>query len=102
MSGPAQNRRTSMMAEVYTSTQAELYPAAFIGSSISEVIQPLVPSSVVACGIMMIMRNASSSRPKDLVITANATTTTPVSTQLTIDDQPNTWPSCAITNPKPT
>ena len=37
-----------------------------------ELIQLSVPSSVVASGIMMMMRNARISRPNDLVMAAKA------------------------------
>ena len=45
----------------------------------SAVIQPVVPSSVVACGIMMTMRKARMPRPSDLVMRPKATAMTAVS-----------------------
>ncbi|MDT4878078.1 hypothetical protein FQZ97_1136500 [compost metagenome] len=53
---PENSRSTSMMAEVYTSTQPPCKPSFSISTSMRLEIQLSVPSSVMARGIMISSR----------------------------------------------
>ena len=61
--GPANSRKTIIIADVYTKTQPAWRPSATIAGSISEVIQLSVPISVVASGIMISSMTINNRRP---------------------------------------
>ena len=81
------------MAEVYTNTHVGFQPDACIGFSINAEIQPSVPSSVVAIGIMIITKTSNNGLPNERLYAPNATTVTAIKPQVTPADKAKTCPS---------
>src|SRR2546428_7550387 len=69
--GPAKDRSTSMIAEVYTSTQFPAFSPNLLSTGvIKPAIQLSVPSSVVASRIITSNRKTNIGRPKLLYVSA--------------------------------
>ena len=91
--GPAKNRSTNMIAEVYTNTHPACIPSSLIAGVIRSVIQLSVPNSVVASGIMISNNIMKQRLTKAFCIQSKQNSNKTIQITLNVVDQPNTAPN---------